>query len=79
MSDAITRSLEAAIVTAIPDARVVVVSGSPGHYSLAVTSAAFVGQSLLGKQRLVYAAIKDLMAGDAAPVHAIDRLETKLP
>ena len=79
MSDAITRSLEAAIVAAIPDARVVVVSGSPGHYRLAVTSAAFAGQSLLGKQRLVYAAIKDLMAGDAAPVHAIDRLETKLP
>ena len=32
---------------------------------------------LLAKQRLVLSAIKDLMGGDDAPVHAIDSIETK--
>ena len=50
-----------------------------GHYSLAVTSAAFEGKSLLAKQRLVYSAITHLMGGDDAPVHAIDKLHTRLP
>jgi hypothetical protein len=31
------------------------------------------------QQQLVYGAIAHLMKGDAAPVHAIDRLQTELP
>jgi hypothetical protein len=31
------------------------------------------------QQQRVYAAIAHLMKGDAAPVHAIDRLLTELP
>lgn len=66
------------ITEALPDAEVEV-QGGGGHFAISVTSAAFEGKSLLAKQRLVYAAITPLMAGDSAPVHAVDRLETKLP
>jgi len=39
----------------------------------------FAGKRTLEKQRLVYAALGDLMAGSNAPVHAIARLETLTP
>lgn len=77
MSD-INEAIRAAIVRDIPDA-VVQVQGSGGHFVIEVTSAVFEGKSLLNKQRVVYRAIKELMAGDAAPVHAVDSLITKLP
>jgi stress-induced morphogen len=77
MSEAITDQIKSAIVTALPDARVQVSMGGPGHFALVVNSGAFDGKSLLAKQRLVLSAIKDLMGGDDAPVHAIDSLETK--
>jgi acid stress-induced BolA-like protein IbaG/YrbA len=79
MSEQIAKQLHDAIVTRLPDATVEVTIGSPGHYSLQVTSAEFVGQKPLAKQRLVYSAIAHLMAGNSAPVHAIDQLVTKLP
>lgn len=75
----IAQQLQQAIVAKLPDATVDVAIGSPGHYSLSVVSAAFAGKNLVNKQRLVYSAIAHLMAGDAAPVHAIDRLTTKVP
>jgi stress-induced morphogen len=68
-----------AIVAAIPDAKVVVTPGGPGHFRLEVTSASFEGQSTIAKQRAVLQAIRELMAGDGAPVHAIDTLITKTP
>jgi len=34
---------------------------------------------MLQQQQLVYGAISHLMTGDAAPVHAIDRLLTLVP
>jgi len=74
----INEAIRAAIVRDIPDA-VVQVQGSGGHFVIEVTSAVFEGKSLLNKQRVVYRAIKELMAGDAAPVHAVDSLITKLP
>ncbi len=77
MSD-INEAIRAAIVRDIPDA-VVQVQGSGGHFVIEVTSTVFEGKSLLNKQRVVYRAIKELMAGDAAPVHAVDSLITKLP
>jgi len=79
MSEEVATALRTHIVNALPDAEVEVEVGSPGHYSLVVTSAVFEGKSLLAKQRLVYAAITPLMGDDRAVVHAIDRLETKLP
>jgi stress-induced morphogen len=76
MSQAIADQMHGAITAAIPDADVEVTIGSPGHYALVVRSGVFEGLRLVEKQRLVYRAIKDLMAGDEAPVHAIDSLRT---
>jgi len=69
-------ALEQAILKAVPDAKVEVVSSGGGHYSLHVRSPAFRDRSTLERHRMVYTAIAPLMAGDAAPVHAIDTLKT---
>jgi acid stress-induced BolA-like protein IbaG/YrbA len=71
----IEQQIEDAVKAAIDDARVEV-SGSGGHFEIKVTSQQFDGKKLLEKQRMVLRSIKHLMAGDAAPVHAIDKLET---
>ncbi len=55
------------------------VGGGGGHFTIKVVSAQFEGLNTLKKQRLVYSAIKDLMAGDSAPVHAIDSMQTICP
>ncbi|WP_438024718.1 BolA/IbaG family iron-sulfur metabolism protein [Sorangium sp. So ce233] len=55
------------------------VTGGGGHFNLVVTSPVFAGKSMLESQRLVYGAIAHLMAGDMAPVHAIDSLKTRTP
>jgi len=68
--EAIEKAIEGAVVTA---------SGGGGHFTIEVVSSAFEGKSMLESQRLVYAAITHLMAGDSAPVHAVDRLTTKTP
>ncbi len=78
-AETVARKLHEAIVAKLPDSKVEVTIGSPGHYSLAVTSSEFAGKNTLAKQRLVYSAITPLMAGDAAPVHAIDKLITREP
>ena len=72
-------ALREAIAAALPEAAVEVATGSPGHFQIRVTSAAFRGKTMLQQQRLVYAAISHLMTGDGAPVHAIDRLQTLVP
>ena len=61
---------------AAADAKVEVVSSGGGHYSLHVRSPAFRDRSTLERHRMVYTAIAPLMAGDTAPVHAIDTLKT---
>ncbi len=66
------------ICDALPGADVQV-SGAGGHFEISVTASQFEGLNSLKKQRLVFSAIKDLMAGDSAPVHAIDRMITKTP
>lgn len=78
-ADVIAKQLHDAIADKLPGSAIEVTIGSPGHYSLAVTSTAFEGKNLVAKQRLVYSAIRHLMGGDDAPVHAIDKLDTKLP
>jgi len=50
-----------------------------GHFEIRVVAGQFVGKSTLAKQRLVLGAIKELMKGENAPVHAIDRIETLTP
>jgi stress-induced morphogen len=73
IADDLKRSIE----TALPGAGVVVTPVSPGHFEIRVTSDAFGGKSPVQQQQLVYSAIAHLMKGDAAPVHAIDRLQTE--
>lgn len=72
--DAIREAVEAAI----PESTVMVAGGG-GHFEIDVTSAAFGGKSMLQKQRMVLSAIKHLMAGDRAPVHAVDSIKTHVP
>jgi stress-induced morphogen len=74
----VTDALRDAIERQIPDARADV-KGGEGHFTIEVTSAAFVGKSMLESQRMVYGAIAHLMKGDGAPVHAIDSLKTRTP
>jgi len=78
-SDDVCTALRQKIADTIDDAQVVVRANSPGHFEIEVTSKAFAGTSRVQQQQLVYGAIKDLMAGNDAPVHAVDRLVTKTP
>jgi acid stress-induced BolA-like protein IbaG/YrbA len=71
-------AVKKAIEEKVPDS-VAEVTGGGGHFNIVVTSSAFAGKSMLESQRLVYGAIAHLMAGDMAPVHAVDSLKTKTP
>ncbi|MDH3520463.1 MAG: BolA family transcriptional regulator [Myxococcales bacterium] len=71
--------LTRSIAAALPGASVEVTPCSPGHFEIRVVSASFAGKNRVQQQQLVYAAIAPLMRGDAAPVHAIDRLQTETP
>lgn len=71
-------AIRVAITGQLPDATVEV-SGQGGHFNIAVTSKAFAGKRTLERHQLVLMAIKDLMAGDNAPVHAVDTLATRIP
>lgn len=68
-----------AIASAIPGAEIEVHSSSAGHFEIRVVSNVFEGKSRVAQHQLVYAAITDLMVGNAPPVHAIDRLDCSLP
>jgi len=74
----IEEQIKLAIEKSIPDSDVKV-GGDGRHFEIQVISQAFEGKRTLEKQRIVYAALKDLMAGSNAPVHAIARLETLTP
>lgn len=75
-------SVEEAIRTSVqarlPDAAVQVAGGG-GHYTIEVVSTGFAGKSMLESQRLVLSAIKHLINGERAPVHAVDSLITRTP
>ena len=70
--------IKSKILEAIPDA-VVTVDGGGGHFTIEVTSVVFEGKNTLQRQRMVYKAIWDLMAGDNAPLHAVDSMVCKTP
>ncbi len=65
-----------AIVARIPGANVLA-QGGGGHFTIEVTSPVFEGKSMLESQRLVLGSIKHLMAGELAPIHAVDSIKTK--
>ena len=71
-------AIQRRIEDAIPGCDVQVAGGG-GHFTISVTSEMFNGKRTLQRKRMVYSAITELMAGDDAPVHAVDYLETKTP
>jgi acid stress-induced BolA-like protein IbaG/YrbA len=75
--DDVALQLRSAILAALPGAAVDVRAAGGGHFEISVVSPRFDGQSRVEQQRSVYAAIAPLMKGDAAPVHAVDKLETR--
>jgi acid stress-induced BolA-like protein IbaG/YrbA len=77
--DDVAERMTAAIRAALPGAEVEVRPGGPGHFEVRVVAAAFQGKSRVQQHQLVYGAIAPLMAGEAAPVHAVDRLVTGVP
>ncbi|REJ79648.1 MAG: hypothetical protein DWQ36_24555 [Acidobacteria bacterium] len=50
-----------------------------GHFEIRVVAAQFSGKNTLAKHRMVLGAIAHLMEGDAAPVHAVDKIEAVAP
>ncbi|MEZ4290456.1 MAG: BolA/IbaG family iron-sulfur metabolism protein [Myxococcota bacterium] len=75
----IAGKIEAAIAGAMPGAQIEVRPQGPGHFEISVTDASFEGLSRVKQQQRVYGSIADLMSGANAPVHAIDRLECRVP
>lgn len=67
-------NLRAALAEGIPDAASIDVSGDGRHFNIKVVAPCFEGLSTLERHRKVLSAIKELMAGDDAPVHAIDSI-----
>lgn len=67
-----------AIEKAIPGA-VAQVQGGNGHYTIAVVSSAFEGKNTLARHRMVLGAVAHLMAGDMAPLHAVDSIDARTP
>lgn len=78
MSD-VTEAIRTSILEKIPGAQIVVDGGSGGHFTIQVVSPVFSGKNMVESQRLVYGAIAHLMKGAGAPVHAVDKLTTKVP
>ncbi|MCU0682310.1 MAG: BolA family transcriptional regulator [Polyangiaceae bacterium] len=74
----VTEAIREAIVGVIADAQVQV-EGGGGHFTIEVVSPVFAGKNRVESQRLVLGAIAHLMKGDAAPVHAVDSLRTRVP
>lgn len=68
-------AIEKAIKSRLEDAEVQVTGGG-GHFSIEVRSHVFAGKSKLQSHRIVLGAIKHLMDGEHAPVHAVDSLRT---
>jgi acid stress-induced BolA-like protein IbaG/YrbA len=77
--EAIAERLRGAIEEGMPGARAQVAARGAGHFEIEVVAEAFAGLPRVKQQQLVYAAIAPLLRGDDAPVHAIDRMVTRVP
>ena len=74
----LTDTIKQRIESAIPNAQVEVMVGGDRHYALKVISESFDGLSQVKQHQLVYAAITDLMSGNDAPIHAIDKMDLRV-
>ena len=77
--DEVADELQKAIALHIEGSEVAVQPQGAGHFVVRVVSPAFEGKNPVQRQQLVYAAIAPFMSGDTAPVHAIDKMETRTP
>ena len=75
----VAEQIRRAIAEALPAATIEVRPQGPGHFEIAVTDVAFAGKPRVRQQQLVYGAIAHLMSGANAPVHAVDRLDCRVP
>lgn len=76
MNDVIAE-MKKALAAAIPDGTIEVTGAGGGHFVIEAVSPVFEGKSRLESQRLVLNAIRHLMAGENAPVHAVDAIKTR--
>lgn len=53
------------------------VQGGGGHFTISVVGPVFAGKSMLEQQRLVLSALGELLKGEDAPIHAVDKLTTR--
>ena len=53
-------------------------TGTRDHWSCTIVSSAFEGMGLVRRHQAIYACLDDLMAGDSAPIHAL-QLNTLTP
>lgn len=75
----VAEQIRRAIAEALPQAAIAVRPGGPGHFEIDVTDAVFAGKPRVRQQQLVYGAIAHLMSGANPPVHAVDRLDCRVP
>ena len=75
----VAQELQQRIERELPGARARVRATATGHFEIEVECADFAGKPRVRQHQMVYAAIAPLLAGDAAPVHAIDKLDCRLP
>jgi len=75
----VAEQIRLAIAETLPQATIAVRPGGPGHFEIDVTDAAFAGKPRVRQQQLVYGAIAHLMSGTNPPVHAVDRLDCRIP
>ena len=78
ISSDISSEIKQRIEQSIANSQAEVLCGGNRHYSLTVVSDTFDGLSQVKQHQLVYATIKDLMAGDDAPVHAMDQMNIQI-
>ncbi len=74
------QEIEDLIRSSFPQARVTItdLAGDGNHYAAEVIDESFRGQNRVQQQRVVYAALKDKMAGSSGALHAL-ALTTKAP
>lgn len=73
----ISSEIEKALQEKLPGAQLKIVSAGGGHFAIEAVSPIFDGKSRLESQRLILNAIRHLMSGDGAPVHAVDSIVTR--
>jgi acid stress-induced BolA-like protein IbaG/YrbA len=74
----LVRNLRERIERELPGAVARVRGAGAGHFEIEVEYAAFAGKPRVRQHQMVYAAIAPLMTGDAAPVHAVDKLDCRV-